>query len=230
MGSPRSEPGRRKDELLHEVTLSTPFYISKCLVTQRQWCNVMDYNPSSFKGWFSNKKYNDHPVERVSWDECLTFLYKLEQLEKMDDDSLRLSTEAEWEYACRAGTQTPFYSGINFDSGKANFNGNHPYGNGRKAEYVCRTMPVGSYRPNAWGLYDMHGNVFEWCMDWYGPYDTSNAVDPRGPATGSQRVCRGGAYSSTAAMCRSARRAALDPDQRKTVLGLRIVMPVRIVS
>ena len=132
-----------------------------------------------------------------------------------------LPTEAQWEYACRAGTTTPFHFGDSLSSNQANFDGNYPYG-AEKGPYLERTTPVGTYAPNAWGLYDMHGNVWEWCYDWYGEYTAGDAADPHGPETGSDRVVRGGAWDIYAQFCRSACRFRFDPGRRYRILGFRV--------
>ncbi|MCX7001814.1 MAG: formylglycine-generating enzyme family protein, partial [bacterium] len=145
-------------------------------------------------------------------------------LEGLPDGSMRMPTDAEWEYACRAGTQTAFCYGDDLDSSMANFNGKYPYGNGRKGEFRERTVPAGSFAPNAWGLHDMHGNVWEWCQDWYGPDTTDDAVDPRGANSGSCRVLRGGSWIYGAVDCRSARRLGFDPGGAFD-FGVRLVLP-----
>ena len=134
----------------------------------------------------------------------------------------RLPTEAEWEYACRAGTQTVFHDGDSLDATMANFDGNYPYGSGRKGEYRDETVAVGSFKPNAWGLHDMHGNVWEWCADWYGEYPAGLAVDPSGPPSGEDRVLRGGSWGNLARYCRSAYRDGYDPGDRGGFLGFRL--------
>src|SRR5262249_4711820 len=130
----------------------------------------------------------DHPMENVLWAEAVEFCKRLSALaeEKRAARRYRLPTEAEWEYACRAGTTTPFHFGDSLSAKQANFNGNFPYGDAGKGPYLRQTAKVGSYLPNAWGLYDMHGNVAEWCADWYDPayYKHSPREDPRGPAKG----------------------------------------------
>ena len=184
MGSPEDEVGRFDDEALHQVTITKPFYMQTTPVTQGQWEALMGNNPSYFKG-------DDLPVECVSWDDCQEFIQRLSQ---SGDGIYRLPTEAEWEYACRAGTSTPFVigNGRDLDSTQANFDGNYPYGAGRKGLYREQTTPVKSFAPNAWGLYDMHGNVWEWCQDWYGDYLIGAVSDPQGPSSGVFRVHRGG--------------------------------------
>jgi formylglycine-generating enzyme required for sulfatase activity len=220
MGSPTSEPGRDSDEgPQHQVTLTKPFYCGKFEVTQGQWQAVMGRNPSYLKN-----AGLDAPVEQVSWDDCQAFLKKLCQMEGVPEGTYRLLTEAEWEYACRAGTQTPFCYGNDLDASMANFNGNYPYGAGEKGVYRWTTVAVGSFRPNAWGLYDMHGNVWEWCRDW-GPssYASGSQTDPLGPLSGTGRVHRGGNWDYGAWDCRSANRRGSTPVlSRGNLLGFRL--------
>jgi formylglycine-generating enzyme required for sulfatase activity len=189
--------GVRLDETLHKVTLTKGFYMGVYTVTQEQWRAVMGNNPSFFKGEKSL------PVERVSWDDCQDFIKKLREKDKKP---YRLPTEAEWEYACRAGTVTPFSCGETISTDQANYNGNFTYGKGKKGVNRGRTMPVGSFPPNPWGLYDMHGNVWQWCQDRVGDYPHETVVDPHGPASGETRVMRGGSYSQKPEDCRSAKR------------------------
>ena len=167
MGSPPEEPERGENEKQHSVTLSQGFYLGIHAVTQAQWKTVMGNNPSHSKG-------KDRPVEQVSWDDCQEFCAKLSQ---KDGKRYGLPTEAEWEYACRAGTTTPFYFGETIDPDQVNYDGNFPYGKGTKREYGRRTTSVGSFSPNAWGLFDMHGNVWEWCQDEYRPYEEPQNKD-----------------------------------------------------
>lgn len=167
MGSPKEEAGRRVDELQHQVTLSKGFYMGVYTVTQEQWQRVMGNNPSHFKG------EKNLPVEQVTWDDCQEFIKKLRE---KDIKPYRLPTEAEWEYACRAGMTTPFNFGETISTDQANYNGNYAYGNGKKGKYREKPTPVGSFHANAWGLHDMHGNVFQWCQDRYGKYQEPEKV------------------------------------------------------
>jgi formylglycine-generating enzyme required for sulfatase activity len=218
MGSPAREAGRRLTEVQHRVYFRKPFYMGKYEITQGQWRKVMNSNPSRFKEVGDNA-----PVENVSWYGCQEFISRLCRLEGLQTGSLRLPTEAEWEYACRAGTRTAFSYGNHLDSNMANCNGNYPYGHG---PYRERTMPVGSFAPNAWGLYDMHGNVWEWCADWYGPYEADDALNPRGPSTGVHRVGRGGSYCASPNCCRSAYRSEYyEPGDAENGDGFRLVLP-----
>ncbi|MGI5868461.1 MAG: formylglycine-generating enzyme family protein [Kiritimatiellia bacterium] len=215
MGSPEDEAGRDDDETRHEVALTKGFWIGKHEVTQRQWEAVMGEPPS----WFKNAG-PDAPVEEVSWDDCQKFIEKVNA--PVPGGGFRLPTEAEWEYACRAGTATAFHYGNDLDSTLANFDGNYPYGNGRKGEYRRTTVRVGSFRPNAWGIHDMHGNVWEWCEDGYGDYPSGSVVDPRGPGSGAHRVCCGGSWNGSARRCRSAYRLRVAPGSSLGILGLRL--------
>lgn len=216
MGSPTDEPGRSSNETLHQVTISKPFYMQTTLVTQGQWKRVMGSNPSSFK-----KCGNDCPVEKVSWNDVQIFIRKLSQQESTD--KYRLPTEAEWEYAARAGTVTPFYTGKCLSTDQANYNGDSPYPGCPKGKNREKTVRAGSFAPNAWGLYDMHGNIYEWCQDWYGEYPQGNVTDPVGPATGSGRVIRGGYWRGQMGYCRSAYRDAITPSADSDIVGFRLV-------
>lgn len=216
MGSPESESERRSDETLHRVSLTKGFWMGKYEVTQRQWESVMGSNPSNFNG-------ADRPVEMVSWDNCQNFVQKINAANQV---VVALPTEAQWEYACRAGTTTPFNFGAVLNGDKANCNGNYPYGTTMKGRYREGTTSVGSYAPNAWGLYDMHGNVYEWCADWYDKdyYSRSPLEDPTGPELGARRVNRGGRFSGEAFYCRSACRFnGCEPSSRACFFGLRLV-------
>jgi formylglycine-generating enzyme required for sulfatase activity len=215
MGSPPDEPGRGSDETLHQVTISKSFYMQTTLVTQGQWRKVRGSNPST------NKCGDNCPVEHVSWDDVQDFIKKLNQQE--GNDKYRLPTEAEWEYAARAGTTTPFYTGNCLSTDQANYNGNFTLSSCPMGKYREKTVPVASFAANAWGLYDMHGNVFEWCQDWYGVYPSGQVTDPVGPSTGSGRVLRGCHCSCKARDCRSAYRDAISPDSRQEIVGFRLV-------
>jgi formylglycine-generating enzyme required for sulfatase activity len=186
------------DRPQHRVTLTKGFWIGKYEVTQEQWQQVMGTNPSHFKN-------QSNPVENVSWEDCQRFVQTLNS--RISGGGFRLPTSAEWEYACRAGTSTSFHYGDDLDASMANFNGELPYGNGIKGEYRGKTLPVGSFRPNAWGLYDMHGNASEWCEDGYVEYTLDSVTDPTGPSTGSSsRAIRGGGWNSSARECTSFQR------------------------
>ncbi len=214
MGCPTSEEGHDSDERQHRVTLTEGFYIGATEVTQAQWKAVMGTDPSRFTG-------NDLPVESVSWNDAVEFC---EKLSRREGRTYRLPTEAEWEYACRAGTTTPFHTGATISTDQANYDGNYPYGSGRKGVYRKTTTPVGSFPANAWGLHDMHGNVREWCQDWYDSdyYQRSPAQDPLNTQTTSFRVLRGGSWYDLARYCRSAYRDRSAPDNRYSYSGFRV--------
>lgn len=240
MGSPATEKERSGDEgPQHTVTLTKDFYMSKYEVTQREYLAVMGINPSYFTTTDSTGKPIgpdlNRPVERVSWNDATNYCGKLTLSEKAVGRLpagwvYRLPTEAEWEYACRAGTSTPFHYGNNLRSGMANFYGLVEYVGGAgtvnnpTGTYLDRTTAVGSYAPNGFGLYDMHGNVWEWCLDWYGAYPGGNVSDPRGSATGSVRVFRGGSWSYIARICRSAIRFNGVPVKGYDFIGFRPVL------
>jgi formylglycine-generating enzyme required for sulfatase activity/serine/threonine protein kinase len=210
MGSPNGEKDRDTDETEHTVTLTEPFYLGETEVTQAQWEKLMKSNPSEFQG-------DDLPVETVSWKDCQEYLKKA-------GAGYRLPTEAEWEYACRAKTTTPFSFGETISTSQANVNGVYTYGNGSKGVYRGKTTPAGSLGKNAWGFYDMHGNVNEWCEDWYseGYYENSPAEDPKGPSSGETRVLRGGGWDYFPRNCRSALRGRYGPDYRLNDNGFRV--------
>jgi formylglycine-generating enzyme required for sulfatase activity len=212
MGSPRSEKQRLDDETQHRVTLTKGFFLGIHPVTQAQWVAILGSNPSRFQG-------DQRPVENVSWEDCTEFCRLLgERLGKR----FRLPGEAEWEYACRAGTATPFSFGETITTDQANFDGNFTYGDGPKGIRREQPTPVGSFPANAWGLYDMHGNVREWCEDWYASYGREDVTDPMPPAAGIARVLRGGAWSDDPKECRSACRSWSEPDSRRGRFGCRI--------
>ena len=213
MGSPNEEEYRQVNETQHKVTLTQGFHMGIHLVTQEQWQAVMGNNPSSFKG------EENLPVEQVSWEDCQEFV---KTLREKDKEAYRLPSEAEWEYACRAGTKTPFHFGETINNDQANYNGDFIYGDGKKGKYREKTVPVGSFPANAFGLVDMHGNVFEWCQDWYGDYPQNDVVDPQGPTEGQYRVLRGGSWHDSPDGCRSACRARLEPGYRSSLYGLRV--------
>ena len=191
MGSAARETGRNADEVPHVVTLMKGFWLGKYEVTQAQWQAIMDGNPASFKDGGG-----DCPVESVTWDDCQRFIGKINRVKQ---GRFRLPREAEWEYACRAGDMGAYAFGNNV----AALDGYAWYDATAKAQ----PHPAGQRQPNVWGLHDMHGNVWEWCQDWYGIYaTTSRAINPAGPATGQDHVLRGGSWNSRAGDCRCARR------------------------
>ncbi|MCR5165513.1 MAG: SUMF1/EgtB/PvdO family nonheme iron enzyme [Thermoguttaceae bacterium] len=216
MGSPEGEENRDDDETLHHVKLTYGFWMLETQVTQAMWRNVMGKNPSSFKG-------EQKPVEQVSWDDCQEFCRKL-SLEL--GQRVQIPTEAQWEYACRAGTTTEFNFGNILNGEDANCDGNYPYGTNIKGPCLKQTVPVGSYAPNAWGLYDMHGNVWEWCSDYYDEnyYTISPTDDPENTAVSLCRVFRGGSWRSDAVSCRSGYRGGDTTDHRRNYLGLRVIL------
>ncbi len=215
MGSPSGEANRSSDEgPQHKVTIS-PFYMGKYQVTQAQWEAVTGNNPSSFKG-------ANRPVESVSWEDAAEFC---KNLSKKTGKTYRLPTEAEWEYACRAGTTTPFYFGETITPDIVNYDGNYPYGSASKGTYRQQTTDVGNFSPNPFGLYDMHGNVWEWCLDIYASdiYNRHQKTDPIYTDSGDYRVVRGGSWYSNAQYCRSADRYGNTPAYRYTSIGFRFV-------
>ena len=195
------EPNRDDGEIQHKVTLTRGFWMLETPVTQAMWEDIVETYPCHFSG-------KDLPVEQVSWDDCQEFCKKLSKKLGL---TVSLPTEAQWEYACRAGT-TGAYAG---NLGKMGWYSS----NSRR-----KTHPVGQKKPNAWGLYDMHGNVWEWCQDWYGLYSASPTSDPTGPNSGSYRVNRGGGWGDGAQCCRSAIRFRTSPDSRCNDLGFRPVL------
>lgn len=213
MGSPVSEKGRDVNETQHQVTISKPFYLQTTTVTQGQWKQVMENNTSNF-----SSPFNDCPVDRVSWNDVQEFIGKLNSVERTD--SYRLPTEAEWEYACRAGSTTTYCFG------------NDPKDLSEYAWYsensTGETHTVGEQKPNEWGLYDMHGNVWEWVQDWEGNYPLGSVTDPEGPSSASSRVNRGGGWESHSWDCRSARRDFSSPESRFIGLGFRLAKTVAV--
>ena len=214
MGSPESEKERSKDETQHRVKLTHPFMMATTAVTQAQWRAVMQTDPSQFKG-------DTLPVEQVSWNDAIAFCKKLSETEGRH---YRLPTEAEWEYACRAGTTTPFNTGETISTGQANYDGDYVYGDGVKGENRKTTTPVGTFKANAWGLYDMHGNVWQWCSDGYAEYSMQETVDPKGLEGAASRVLRGGSWSNYPRNCRSASRNGHASDYRYGNVGFRLCL------
>jgi formylglycine-generating enzyme required for sulfatase activity len=229
MGSPANEVNRDSDEVQHSVTVSS-FYMGKYEVTQKEYQEVMGTNPSQFKG-------DNLPVEWIIWYEAIDYCNRLSQREGLSPaydvngtnvtwnsnaNGYRLPTEAEWEYACRAGTTTPFSTGNNITTSQANYNGNYPYNNNTKGTYREKTTLVGSFSPNPWGLYDMHGNVYEWCWDWYRCYSSNAQADPKGASSGPYRVIRGGGWRNYAQGLRSAGRVSFTPSIRDHGVGFRV--------
>jgi len=205
MGSPPNEQGRRNVENQRPVTVSKPFYMGIHPVTQEQYQAVMGANPSNFKEGPDAKR---RPVEQVSWNDAMEFCRRLSE---RTGRSVRLPTEAEWEYACRAGTATASSFGDTLQPDQANFGQRH---NG--------TTPVGTFPANAWGLFDMLGNVWEWCADWSGPLSGGPVTDPKGPETGASRILRGGSWLDGAG--RSADRIGRNPYTIRLTLGFRVAL------
>ncbi|MHC4917587.1 MAG: formylglycine-generating enzyme family protein, partial [Planctomycetota bacterium] len=208
----------------HRVRVSRPFYLGRTEVTQAQWQQMMSGNPARTRA-------PGNPVEGVSWSDCERFVSALAlrarwEGERPDEAVIfRLPSEAEWEYACRAGSEAPFPLGERITADLANYNAGHPW-DGYTGRNRGSTTPAGSFRPNAWGLRDMTGNVREWCRDWYGPYSAEARTDPRGPARGAGRVLRGGSYRNCPGECRSAARAFAPAGDRLDTYGLRVLMIV----
>jgi formylglycine-generating enzyme required for sulfatase activity len=211
MGSPESEEGRFGNEVQHEVTLTKDFYLGVTELTQAQYKKIMGKNPSAFAG-------AERPVDTVSWEDAVEFCERLSELpeEKKAGRVYRLPTEAEWEYACRAGSKTAF----SFGDDKSSL-GDYAWFSDNSDG---KTQSVGEKKPNAWGLYDMHGNVWEWCSDWYGEHPGKAVSDPEGPEKGSGRVIRGGSLGHEAAGCRSADRRGLNPSLRGSNFGFRVAL------
>jgi formylglycine-generating enzyme required for sulfatase activity len=243
MGSPQSETNWEDDESQHRVRITKPFYLGEYEVTQAEYEKVMGTNPSYFQN--SESVTNNavigmdtrrFPVEEVRWDDAVEFCRKLSAIpaERREGRVYRLPTEAEWEYACRAGTTTPFHFGSELNGTEANCGGGISYGTTTQGLYLTqgpcpkRTTAVGSYAPNAFGLYDMHGNVWEWCHDWYDwdYYQGSPTDDPQGPPTASYRVIRGGGWNNFARFCRAAIRSGSAPSNQRSDLGFRVALNV----
>jgi len=228
MGSPVDESAWSDDETLHKVKVSD-FSMGRYAVTVSEFRSFVDatgYRTDAEKEGDSRNWHHDvngqlrlqsednHPVMRVSWNDAVAYC---EWMSKRSGKTYRLPTEAEREYACRAGTTSPFNIGNNLTTEQANY---YVY---PKGVYRKNTVPVNSFSPNAWGLYNMHGNVWEWCSDWYGDYPSGTVSNPVGPATGSDRVLRGGSWDSLAGSCRSASRSGLTPGNRCSSVGFRLV-------
>ena len=212
MGSPEDEAGRNADEQQHNVTLKS-FRISKYEITFEQYdafCDATKRNKPDDNGWGRGKR----PVVGVTWDDAKAFAKWMD---------CRLPTEAEWEYACRAGSTTAFSTGSCISRKQANFNGIEIYNNCAKGETSDMTKEAGSYASNKFMIYDMHGNVWEWCSDWYGPYEKFSQSDPKGPDFGEEKVYRGGSWSNVAVLCRSACRGHMSPKNSSNDVGFRIV-------
>jgi formylglycine-generating enzyme required for sulfatase activity len=211
----------RDESPMHQVTISKDFYLGVYEVTQAQWVSVMGSNPAVFQQIENYiQEHEDpllRPVESVSWDDCQVFIARLHE---MGVGKFRLPTEAEWEYACRAGTSTRYYWGN--DPRKWIIN-QYAWVNSRS---FASTHPVGQKKPNSWGLFDMSGNVWEWCSDWYGPYSPDHQIDPRGLKSGSRKVFRGGSWFDFPDSQRSANRHAHGTKRGYPAIGLRLVLEV----
>lgn len=235
MGASHDEEDAQPEERpQHSVRITKPFYLGVYEVTQGEFEQVMETNPSFFQAegegasQVAGQETLRFPVENVSWDEAVEFCRRLS--DRLDEKSARrvyrLPTEAEWEYACRGGTTTPFSFGDQLDGREANCNGNEPYGTSVKGPALRRTRTVGEYAANAFGLYDMHGNVWEWCATEYGPYAAETTVVPAVTTSMSYRVYRGGSWRINAGQCRSAHRRGSTPDYRLTGLGFRVLSEI----
>ena len=212
MGTPTTEAERGTDERQHQVTVSD-FKIGKYEVTFEQYdafCRATKRKFPNDHRWGRGKR----PVMNVSWHDAKAFAEWM---------GCRLPTEAEWEYACRAGTTTAFNTGEIITTKQANFNGNFTYGGSERGKYLVKTQPVGSYEPNAWGIYDMHGNVYDWCSDWYGRYPDSPVTNPQGAAEGKYKVFRGGGWNFLPRIARSGYRDFFFPERSDLHIGFRLV-------
>lgn len=216
MGSPAIEAERRSNEDYHLVTLTEGFWLGETTVTQALWKAVMGKNPSRFKG-------DALPVENVSWNDTKKFIQRL--VESGSTAGLCLPTEAQWEYACRAGSDTPFSFSKQITTKQVNFNGKYPYVGRRRGEYRQKTVPVASLPANPWGLYEMHGNVWEWCQDaWCKQLGADSVENPltRRQLENAHRAMRGGSWQFYSRNARSAYRYSRVPSRRSDDLGFRL--------
>jgi formylglycine-generating enzyme required for sulfatase activity len=219
MGSPESEPEREvREGPQHLVTLTHGFWLADTACTQNWWAAILAKNPSGFSG------NGSLPVEQVSWDDVQEFLSRIHKLLPEGCEAV-LPTEAEWEYACRAGTMTPFSFGKQIHTTVVNYDGNYPYAGGARGKCRAKTVPVKRLPPNPWGLYEMHGNVWEWCADPLRAYSAEPQIDPRGQdELGAQRAIRGGSWLINAGRARSTYRRAIGPGSRGDNLGFRFAL------
>jgi len=220
MGSPAGELSRQEEEAVHTVEITAPFRLGISPVTQAQWKAVTGCSPSFFRG------KDCLPVERISWLEAMEFCRELNRRTRgcrPPGYEYSLPTEAEWEYACRAGTSSEFHYGSMLNSSMANFNGAYPY-NAGTGIYREKTSVAGSFFANAFGLYDMHGNVREWCRDWDGDYCPGVCTDPCGPEDGHKKILRGGCWNDRAEDCRSASRDSESPEYKDSHTGFRLAL------
>ncbi|WP_338848015.1 formylglycine-generating enzyme family protein [Massilia sp. W12] len=226
MGRPEDEVGNDDEKPQHEVQISQGFWLADTACTQALWQAIMGENPARFNA--ANHGGPEHPVERISWLDVQVFLQKLNTL--LPGCTASLPTEAEWEYACRAGTTTPFYFGETVNPAQVNYNGNYRYGAGAKGEYREKTVAVKDLPANGWGLYQMHGNVWEWCADNRRAYAAELAIDPgleearAPPAKPARRALRGGAWILDARLARSAFRYACACGHRDYFAGFRLAL------
>ena len=243
MGSPTYEGDRKSNETRHEVTLTKGFWLLETPVTVGMWRAFVSatgyrlgsgYEGKGVYDWIANSysksldwnnpgfsQTDSHPVTTIDFEGARNFC---SWLGAESGESIVLPTEAQWEYACRAGTRTPFSFGSMLNGEQANCDGNYPYGTSTKGPYLKRTSETGVYGENNWGLRDMHGNVWEWCADWFGDYGSGPQTDPTGPSSGSDRVLRGGSWYDFAEFCRSAYRSAYGPTSRRNFYGFRLVL------
>jgi len=241
MGSPKDEKGHRADETQREVTLTQKFRIATTEVTQKQWKDLMGTN---FQDLINQQEgplgrgaklkstpsaiANNQPMCFVNWSDAIAFCKKLTEQERVkkiisNTAQYTLPTEAQWEFCCRAGTNTTFTYGNSLTSKEANFYGKLPYGTDTPGIYREKSTPIKSFPPNAWGLFDMHGNLYEWCLDWYEERPNSK-TDPTGPNSGDGRIIRGGAWDRKGSSCRSAYRYSRDPVRRSHNIGFRVIL------
>ncbi len=226
MGAPESEEGSSDDERPQHYVTVKPFYMGKYTITQEQWEKVV-YSCPTVKNWLdphpSYFKGDKLPVEQVSWHDAVEFCARLS---KKTGRQYRLPSEAEWEYACRAGSAKPFAFGDTITTDVVNYNGNYTYGNASKGKYRKQTTAVGNFKPNAFGLYDMHGNVWEWCADtWHHSYNgaPNNGSAWKNDNDNQYRLLRGGSWDNNPQYCRSANRSRNSPGDRNFLVGFRVV-------